>query len=123
MSDIVFIRGLEARGIIGVNDWEREKPQTIRIDIDMSCDTRAAAENDDLDKTVNYRGVAKAVLRHIEESAHLLVETLADRIATMILEDHGVAWTRVRVSKPGAVRFSDEVGVEIERGTRPPFPA
>ena len=119
MSDIVFIRGLEARGIIGLNDWEREKPQTIRLDFDMACDTRAAAEHDDIEKTVNYRAVAKAVLAHIESSEHLLVETLAERLAQLILDDHGVGWVRVRVSKPGAVRFSEEVGVEIERGVRP----
>lgn len=119
MSDIVFIRGLEARGIIGLNDWEREKPQTIRLDIDMACDTRAAAVDDDIEKTVNYRAVAKAALAHIEESEHLLVETLAERLAALILEEHGVPWVRVRVSKPGAVRFSEEVGVEIERGERP----
>ncbi len=118
MSDTVFIRGLEARGIIGVNDWEREKPQTIRIDIDMAADIRAAAENDDIEKTVNYRAVSKAVLAHIEGSSYQLVETLAERLAAMILAEHGTPWVRVRVSKPGAVRFSDEVGVEIERGAR-----
>lgn len=122
MSDIVYIRGLEARGIIGVNDWEREKPQTIRFDIEMSCDTSAAASGDDLSKTVNYRSVAKAVLAHVEGSEYLLVETLADRLAHMIRTEHGVEWVRIRVAKPGAVRFSEEVGVVIERGTRPPFP-
>ncbi len=119
MSDIVYIRGLEARGIIGVNDWEREKPQTIRFDIEMSCDAAAAAVEDDLTKTVNYRAVAKAVLKHVEDTEHLLVETMAEQLAQMIRTEHGVAWVRIRVGKPGAVRFSDEVGVLIERGTRP----
>lgn len=117
-GDVVFIRGLEARGIIGLNDWEREKPQTMRIDLDMSCDAAAAADGDDIEKTVNYRGVAKAVLAHAESAGHLLVETLAEEIATIIRRDFGVDWVRVRVAKPGAVRFSEEVGVEIERGTR-----
>lgn len=119
MSDIVYITGLEARGIIGVNDWEREKPQTIRFDVEMSCDAAAAAAEDDLSKTVNYRAVAKAILHHVENSEHLLVETMAEQLAQMIRTDHGVEWVRLRVGKPGAVRFSAEVGVVIERGTRP----
>lgn len=119
MSDIVYITGLEARGIIGVNDWEREKPQTIRFDVEMSADAAAAAAEDDLSKTVNYRAVAKAILKHVESHEHLLVETLAEQLAHMIRTEHGVDWVRLRVGKPGAVRFSTEVGVVIERGTRP----
>ena len=118
MRDIIFVEGLEARGIIGIQDWERKKPQTIRIDIEMACDAAAAAENEDLDKSVNYRAVSKAVLAHIEGSSYYLVETLAERLAELIRRDFGVAWVRLQVSKPGAVRFSENVGIRIERGSR-----
>ena len=118
MKDTIFVRGLEARGIIGIEDWERRKPQTIRIDVDLACDVRLAAADDDIGKTVNYRAVSKAILAHIEANAYYLVETLAERLAAMIRRDYDVSWVRLRISKPGAVRFSDEVGVVIERGDR-----
>jgi len=118
MNDTVFVRDLEARAIIGIHDWEREKRQTLLIDLDMACDARAAAENDDIEHAVNYRSAAKAVMKLTEESAFYLVETLAERIAELLRQEFRVPWVRVRVRKPGAVRFSREVGIEIERGSR-----
>ncbi len=116
--DTVFIRDLEVRAIIGINDWERRECQTILIDLDMAWDTAAAAATEDIDKAVNYRSVAKAVMRHTEEGHYYLVETLAERLAALVRTEFNVPWVRVRVRKPGAVRFSREVGVEIERGSR-----
>ena len=118
MRDTIYVRGLEARGIIGIEKWEQKKRQTVRVDIEMACDASLAAENDDIEKTVNYRAVSKAILKHIEEQPHLLVETLAERLGEMIRRDFGVTWLRLRVSKPGAVRFSEDVGIEIVRGSR-----
>ena len=116
MSDIVLIRGLEARTIIGIHDWERKNLQTVRIDVDVGCDVSKAARSTDIDETVNYRSVAKAVLAHVEESKYELVETMAENLAALILDNFAAEFVKLRVSKPGAVRFSDEVGVEIERG-------
>ncbi len=118
MHDTVFVRDLEVRAIIGINDWERRELQTILIDLDMATDVRPAAVDEDIEKTVNYRSVSKAVMKLTIEGEFFLVETLAERIATMIRTDFGVPWVRVSVRKPGAVRFSREVGVEIERGSR-----
>ena len=118
MQDTVFVRDLEIRAIIGINDWERRELQTILIDLDMACDARAAAAGEDIDKAVNYRSVSKAVMALTLEGKFLLVETLAERIAALIRDEFGVPWVRVRVRKPGAVRFSREVGIEIERGSR-----
>lgn len=118
MRDTVFVHGLEARGVIGIEAWERKAAQTIRVDIDMAWDAAAPAVDDDIEKTLNYRSVAKAVLAHIEQHEHFLVETLADRLASEIMEAFHVPWIRLRVSKPGAVRFSETVGVEVVRGQR-----
>ncbi|MDJ0522072.1 MAG: dihydroneopterin aldolase [Planctomycetota bacterium] len=118
MHDTVFVRDLEVRAIIGINDWERRELQTILIDLDMATDVRPAAVDEDIEKTVNYRSVSKAVMKLTIEGEFFLVETLAERIATMIRTDFGVPWVRVSVRKPGAVRFSREVGVEIQRGSR-----
>ncbi len=113
--DKVIIRNLRARGIIGVNAWEREKPQEILINIVLFTDNRAAEASDDIADCVNYRTVAKKVLAHAESAARYTVEALAGDLARLCLEEPGVARVQVRVEKPGAVRFADAVGVEIER--------
>ena len=115
MMDKVIIRNLRARGIIGVNDWERQKPQEILINIVLFTDNRAAEASDDIADCVNYRTVAKKVLAHAETAARYTVAALAGDLARLCLEEPGVERVQVRVEKPGAVRFADSVGVEIER--------
>jgi FolB domain-containing protein len=113
--DQIIISDLVARGIIGINDWEREKPQEILINLILFGDLRKAGENDDIQDTINYRTVAKKVQAHAESSRRFTVEALAADLASLCLEEPGVLKVRVRVEKPRAVRFSRSVGVEIER--------
>ena len=113
--DQIIIKDLTARGIIGVNDWEREKPQEILINLMLFVDLRAAGQSDDIEDTVNYRTVAKKVQAHAESAARCTVEALATDIARICLSELGVIKAHVRVEKPGAVRFSRSIGVEIER--------
>jgi FolB domain-containing protein len=113
--DKVIIKDLVARGIIGVNDWEREKPQEILINIVAFTDTHKAAASDALDDCVNYRTLAQKARSHAESAARFTVEALANDIARLCLEEEGIGRVVVRVEKPGAVRFAESVGVEIER--------
>ena len=113
--DQVFITDLVARGIIGVNDWEREQPQEILINIVLFTDLHQAGQNDDVHDSVDYSSVAKKVRAHAETAQRLTVEALAADLAKVCLEAPRVEKVRVRVEKPGAVRFSRSVGVEIER--------
>lgn len=113
--DKVFISDLLARGIIGVNDWERKRPQDILINITIFTDTRRAADTDHINDCVNYSSVSKKVLAHAETAHRLTVEALANDLAKLCLEENGVQRVMVRVEKPGAVRFAASVGVEIER--------
>jgi len=113
--DKTFIKDLSVRGIIGINDWERQKPQEILINIILYADLQTSGESDDIADCVNYRTVAKKVQRHTETAARLTVEALAADIAKLCLEEPAVQKALVRVEKPGAVRFSRSVGVEIER--------
>jgi FolB domain-containing protein len=113
--DQILIKDLVARGIIGVTDVEREKPQEILINIILFTDLQKAGESDDLNDTVSYRTIAKKALAHAESTKRFTVEALAADLARICLEDPGVQKVRVRVEKPGAVRFSRSVGVEIER--------
>ena len=113
--DKIFIHALKTEAIIGIFDWERQVKQTVLIDIEISADIRKAALSDAIDDTLNYKRVAKRVLSFVEGSKFHLVETLAEHIAMLMLEEFGIAWVRISLSKPGAIRSSRDVGVILER--------
>jgi FolB domain-containing protein len=113
--DRIFISDLKALGIIGVNDEERSTPQTIIVNASIYADTSRAGRSDDLNDTVNYRTLAKLLIAHTENSSHFTVEALANDLAQICLQDPRVIKVLIKVEKPGAVRFSRSVGVEIER--------
>jgi dihydroneopterin aldolase len=113
--DTIFVHALKTEAIIGIFDWERQVKQTVVVDIEIGADIRKAALSDSIGDTLNYKRVAKRVLSFVEESKFHLVETLAERIAMLLLEDFGVAWVRISLSKPGAIRGSRDVGVTLER--------
>lgn len=117
--DIVYIRDLEIETVIGIYDWERRIRQTIRIDLEMGTDIRRAAATDRIEDTLNYKAVAKRLIQFVENSEFQLVETLAERIAEIVLDEFGVPWLRLRLAKPGAVRGARDVGVLIERRRQP----
>ena len=114
--DIVFINDLRIETIIGIYDWERRVKQTISLDLEMAADIRAAAATDAIEDTLNYKAVAKRLIAFVGGSQYQLVETLAEKIADIVLTEFGVAWLKLTVHKPGAVRGSRDVGVIIERG-------
>jgi len=113
--DKTFIKDLVARGIIGVNEWERENPQEILINITVFTDTRQAATSDDLADCVDYSSLARKAQNHAETAARFTVEALANDLAAICLEQELVQKVIVRVEKPGAVRFAASAGVEVER--------
>lgn len=114
-NDKIIVRDLLVRGIIGINDWERETPQDIRINLEIFLDARAAGRSDDLADALNYRTLTKKIIAYVERSNHFLVEALAHEIARLCVHGHGADRVVVRVEKPGALRFAISVGVEVER--------
>ena len=117
--DKIFLSELKIDTIIGIWEWERRIRQTVVIDLEMSADIARAAASDEVADTLNYKLVAKRIQGFVADSSFQLVETLAERIAGIIREEFDVAWVKVRVNKPGAIRGSKAVGVLIERGERP----
>ena len=113
--DKIIIKDLLLRGIIGINDDERVNKQDIQINLVMYADTRPAAASDNIADAVNYRTITKHIIRHVEASADFLVEKLVSDIAQIVLTDYDVQRVIVRVEKPGALRYADSVGVEIDR--------
>ncbi len=114
-GDRIFLRGLAVECVIGFIEWERRVKQTVVIDLELPVDCRRAALTDEVSDTLDYKKVAKRVIAFVEGTQFKLVETLAQRIAMMVLEEFDVPWIRLSVSKPGAIRGSRDVGVTIER--------
>ncbi len=117
-QDIVFIEDLRIDTIIGIYDWEREVKQTIALDIEMAADNAKAAATENIEDALNYKAVAKALIAFTEKSRFQLVETLAECLVEIIMNEFNVPWCRLRLSKLGAVTGSHSVGVIIERGLR-----
>ena len=113
--DLIEIDGLRLRCVIGCRDEERRDRSDVVIDLRIGVDARPAGVSDDLAAAWNYRTATKAVIAHVEASKHRTVEALATGIARLLVLDHGAPQVRVRVHKPGALRFADTVGVVIER--------
>ena len=113
--DKIFLRGLEVECIIGFIEWERRIKQRIQIDLELPVDCTKAARSDDVIDTLDYKSVAKRVIGFVEASEFMLVETMAHRMAMLILEEFGIEWVRIWINKPGAIRGSRDVGVAIER--------
>ena len=118
--DQIHITDLQLRCIIGLYPEERREKQDICLNITMFTDLRKAGVSDDLRDSVDYKAVKQAVRRLAEESQFLLVEKLAAEVAKAVLGFAGVEKVRVRLDKPGALRFARSVAVEIER-TRADF--
>ena len=116
--DIVYIKELQIQTIIGIFDWERETKQTISIDLEMGCNIKPAAQSDSIEDALDYKSVSKRIISFVEQSEFQLVETMAERIAEIILNEYRVPWLKLRLGKPGALRGSTDVGILIERGCK-----
>jgi len=116
--DIIFLRNLRIETIIGIFDWERKIKQTVFFDIEMATDIKKAAASDHIDDTLDYKSLSKAVIDFVENSDFQLVETLAEKVAELIINDFGVPWLKLTLNKKGALRHADDVGIIIERGIK-----
>ena len=116
--DIIYLKDLRIDTIIGIYHWERCTRQTVILDVEMGTDIRRAAMSDSIEHTLDYKAVAKRLISFVGESEFELVETLAERVAEIILNEFMVSWVRLSINKQGAVRGVRDVGVIIERGKK-----
>jgi dihydroneopterin aldolase / 2-amino-4-hydroxy-6-hydroxymethyldihydropteridine diphosphokinase len=115
MPDDILIKDLLLRTYIGINQEEREKRQDVLINITLYADTREAGYSDEIGDAVNYRTLTKHIIHMVETSRFYLVERLVAEIVALCLADARVEAARVRVEKPGALRFARSVGIEVVR--------
>lgn len=113
--DRIEIKGLRLRCIIGFNPDERREKQDVIIDMTLFTDLRVGGDSDQPSDILNYKTVNKAVIRHVEASSYNTLEALATSIARVAIVEQGVPQMQLTVWKPGALRFTDSVGVTIER--------
>ena len=116
--DIIYLKDLRIDTIVGIYEWERRTRQTVIFDIEMGADISKAARTDAIEDTLNYKAVAKRIISFVENSDCQLIETLAERVADILLQEFKVPWLRLSLNKQGAVRGVRDVGVIIERGNR-----
>ncbi|VFN01969.1 MAG: dihydroneopterin aldolase [Candidatus Kentron sp. G] len=116
--DIIYLHGLEIPTTIGLFPWERQIKQKVVFDLDMAGDVERSAATDRIEDTIDYKAIAKRIIEFVGDSEFQLVETLAEAVAGIVLEEFQVPWVRLRVNKIGAVRGARDVGVIIERGSQ-----
>lgn len=117
--DKVFIQGLVIETRIGIHDWERRVRQRLVIDLEMQWDNARAAQTDDIADTLNYQALCERLEEFIPSRQPLLLETLAEEVAALLLEEFRVPWLRLRITKPDVMPQTQSVGVELERSQSP----
>ena len=115
LMDKIKLSELKVETIIGIWEWEQRNPQTISIDLEMSTDISAAAKSDSIQDALDYKAISKRIKQYSKDNHFQLIETLAENLAQIILEEFKVAWVKLSVSKPYAIRDSKNVGLTIER--------
>ncbi len=115
IDDYIHLTGLKIRCIIGIFKWERKQKQNILIDLKFPCDIRSAAQTDKIEDAIDYKRIAKNTILFVEKSSYQLIETLAEELSRYLMEKFCLPEIFLKVSKPGAIRGSQNVGVEIHR--------
>ena len=115
MQDLIYIKDLRLQTIIGIFGWEREVRQEVSIDLEMTFDCKRAAKTDAIKDAIDYKKITKGIIKFVEESEFQLQETLAEGIADLVKNQYKVDSLKLRVSKPGALRHAEDVGVIIHR--------
>lgn len=110
----IRITDLSLRAIIGIFDWERTRKQKVLINIEISFDASKAAKSDKVKDTIDYKTITKKIIKHVEASKYFLIEKMADQVLKIVLDDPKVKTAKVRIDKPGALRFARSVSVELE---------
>ena len=115
----IHIRDLTLRCVIGAFPQERKDKQDVVINVELQGVFDAAVASDRLEDAIDYKTITKRIIAVVEHSNFHLIETLADRICAVCMEDARVDKTKVTVDKPGALRFARSVAVEVEAKRRP----
>jgi dihydroneopterin aldolase len=115
LMDKIILSELTVHTVIGIWEWEKRNPQKVIFDIEMATDISRASKSDSIEDALDYKAVSKRIKQYALENHFELIETLGDRIADLILNEFGVEWLKLTISKPYAIRDSKNVSLMIER--------
>lgn len=116
--DVIFLQEVKIKTRLGVPEWERMKPQTVLLDIELAMPHSRSCQSDAIEDTIDYGQIVARIRQELAEKSFHLVEALAENVAQMIIVEFGAPWVRVRVAKPGILPEVKQLGVIIERGTK-----
>jgi len=114
-TDHIFIRDLRIDTLIGFHKRERLVPQTISIDLEIGISNEAVFSSDRVADCIDYDRVASRIAELAGAQHYRLVETLADRIARVLLAEFGASRAKVSIAKLGVLKNASRVGVTVER--------
>ena len=109
----IRVKNLRLRTMIGVNEWERTQKQDVVIQIEYQYDADAASRSDAIAEAVDYKAMKQRILADVEQSQFNLLETLAEKVLTLVMRDSRVVRATVEVEKPHALRFADGVSASL----------
>lgn len=113
--DKIFIQGLKTDAVIGIYDWEKQIRQTLVLDLELATDIRKAASSDRIEDTLNYKSISKQLVEYIRSNRFELVETLAEHLAKLLVEEFPISEVWLKLHKPGALSDAEDVGIIISR--------
>jgi D-erythro-7,8-dihydroneopterin triphosphate epimerase len=112
---ILRIENIRLRTIVGIYEWEKNNKQDVIINVELEFDGSAAIKSDQISDSVNYKTINKEIIGHVENGNFDLIEKIAGDVLEIIMKDKKVQKATVKVDKPGALRFTDSVSVQLSR--------
>ena len=116
--DIIFLQEVKVETRLGVPEWERLRPQTIILDIELAMPHSRSCQSDAIDDTIDYGQIVARIRETLAAHSFKLVEALAEHLCQLILTEFGTPWVKLKVGKPGILPGVKQLGVVIERGTK-----
>jgi FolB domain-containing protein len=110
--------------VIGGNEWEKYVRQDVVITIQLEYDAQKAIDTDSMENAIDYKKLKRRIIDDVEKSHYNLLESLANRVLSIVMEDKRTQSAMVRIEKPGALRYAKTVSVEMsdQRSRRPTSP-
>lgn len=112
---ILRIINLRLRTVVGIYEWEKNVKQDIVINVEIEFEGDKAIETDNISDSVDYKKINKEIISTVENSEYNLIEKICGDVSDIVLKNNGVNSVTVRVDKPGALRFTDSVSIEITK--------
>jgi dihydroneopterin aldolase len=116
--DTIFIREFRVDAWVGIYDWEKLRPQTLELEVEIGIPDKGAGKSDDIHDTVHYGQVVERFAAELAERRFGLLEALAEHLAGIVVGELGAPWVRLSVAKLGHIRNVRKVGVTIERARK-----